>query len=154
MNNVAVIALVVMAAVNLLWGLVALVVLSRVFRLFRRSQSVVEMVQNELRPCVNKAHEILRKASRVADRVIEKADRVQAIISRVETTTAQVWNGADGARLAVHEQLIPVKSLWAGVRAGLRVFSQEIAKPKRITSAARRRPGQLQPIPSESSRVA
>ncbi len=151
MDKVAEVALVVMAAANILWGIVALGVLFGMVRMFGKLWPALDRLEANLRPGMRKGHEMLMKASRVADTVNEKADRVEEKLIRVDETTERVWDSADRARIAMNERLIPVKSFIVGVRTGARVFSREWRKPKAVPRPASAHP---QAIPSESWRAA
>ncbi len=154
MNHVAEISLVVMGAVNILSGLVALGVLFAVIRLFGKLWPALDRLEEALRPSGRKAREMLWKASQIADTVNEKADRVEATLVRVDETTEHLWDGAGRARMAINERLIPIKSFIVGVRTGARVLSQEISKPKVAPTVAQPHPVQPRPTPSESWRAA
>ena len=152
MEHVGNVALIVMGAINILWGLVAIAALYAVIRVSRQIEPALDRVEAAIPPAMRKTHEIFGKVSSIADTVTDKADRVHDALVRVDETTARAQQSARRAAAAINRRLIPVKAFIAAVRAGTHVLGQEFShrrRPRRPTLSA-----QPQPVSSESWRAA
>ncbi len=147
-------ALIVMGAVNILWGLVAIAALYLVIRVSGKIAPALDRVETSIPPAMRKAHEILEKVSRIADTVNNKADRVHGALVRVDETTARMADSAERAGAAVNRRLIAVKAFAFAIRTGAHVLAQEFSRQRHERRATAMQPVQPRPIPSENRRAA
>jgi hypothetical protein len=122
MSDLAVAALVVMAAVSLLWTVVLGVLTLEFFRLFRRGDELLRIVEVELRPVLQDVREVLRKAQTLADGAAESTERIRSTLARLQGTAENVRSATGRMRAAVTPRFLPAASLLAGVTTGAKVL--------------------------------
>ncbi len=154
MEHVGNVSLIVMGAINILWGLVAIAALYLVIRVSRQVEPALDRAEAAIAPAMRKTHEILGKVSGIADTVTDKADRVHDVLVRVDETTARAQHSAQRASAAINRRLIPVKAFVVAVRTGTHVLAQEFSHGRRPHRPAARPAATPKPIPSESWRAA
>ncbi|HTX53525.1 MAG TPA: hypothetical protein VMD08_08940 [Candidatus Baltobacteraceae bacterium] len=122
MSELAVAALVIMAAVSLLWTVVLAVVSMNLFRLFRRGDDLLRVVEVELRPVLQDLREVLRKAQKVADGAAESTERVRSTLERLQGTAENLRNATGKIRAVISPRFLPAASLLAGITTGTKVL--------------------------------
>ena len=115
-------ALVVMAAVSLLWTIVLAVVTLELFRLFRRCDALLRVAEVELRPVLQDVREVLRKAQTVAESAAESTDRIRLTLARFQDTAEHVRHATGKVCSVVAPRFFPAASLLAGVTTGAKVL--------------------------------
>ncbi len=122
MSDLAVAALVVMAAVSLLWTVVLAVLTLEIFRLFRRGDELLRIVEVEVRPVLQDVREVLRKAQTLADGAAESTERIRSTLARLQGTADNVRSATGRVRAVVAPRFLPAASLVAGVTTGAKVL--------------------------------
>lgn len=120
MNGLATAALVVLAAVSVLWTLVLLLLVGELRRTTQRVQAFLESVQAELTPTLADARQAIRAATQLTQDLGEVTPRLQATIGALEEVSENVRGATGAVRNLFGHRFIPVAGLVAGLRAGLR----------------------------------
>lgn len=120
MNGLATAALVVLAAMSVLWTLLLIILAAELRRTTRQAQLFLGAMQSELIPALAEARETFRTATRVAQDLGEVTPHLQATIGALEEVSENVRGATGAVRSLFGHRFIPVAGLLAGVRAGLR----------------------------------
>jgi hypothetical protein len=128
MNTLGISALVILAAVSLLWTALLLPVLFELRRASWRLQEFIRSVELELRPFMQEARETLKSIDRAARDVGEGATHFRGAFSALEEAGKNVRDATGVFRSVFGSRFIPVASVLAGVRAGVKFLWRRSAK--------------------------
>jgi signal transduction histidine kinase len=124
MNTVGVAALVVLAVVSLLWTLLLIPALLELRRASWRLQEFIRTLELELRPTLQEARETVRAMTQAAQGVGEGAARLRGAMAAMEEAGGNLRATTGVLRAVFGSRLIPVASILAGVRAGIKALLQ------------------------------
>jgi len=122
MNPVATTALVVLAVVSLLWTVLLVAVLLELRRLSWRLQEFIRTLELDLRPILQEAREGVRTAARAAQEVADGTARLRGTMVALEDAGDNIRATTDVIRAVVGSRLIPVASVLAGLRVGVKTL--------------------------------
>lgn len=120
MNTLGTSALVILAAVSLLWTALLLLVAFELRRASWRLQEFIRSMELELRPFMQEARETLKKMDRAARDVGEGATHFRGAFSALEEAGKNIRDTTGVFRSVFGSRFIPVASVLAGVRAGVK----------------------------------
>jgi hypothetical protein len=122
MSGLATLALVVLAAVGLLWTIVLIALLPAYQRTARRVESLATTLESDLRPLLQELREATRAVGQVARSVERAAPHLEAALGALEEAGENVRVATRAVRSAFGLRLIPVAGVLAGLRAGWRIL--------------------------------
>jgi sensor c-di-GMP phosphodiesterase-like protein len=122
MSPLAEAALVVLAVVGLVWTAVLLPVLLELRRASLRLQEFIRTFELELRPLVQEGREGLRSVNKAAQAVADNSARLTGAVAAMEQAGENLRVTTGAIRAVFGSRLIPVASMLAGVRAGLKAL--------------------------------
>jgi hypothetical protein len=112
----------VLAVVSVLWTVGLILAIAELRRLSGRLQEFLRVVEQEFRPTVQEAREVMRNVNRAVQGVSESADRLQGALATFQQAGENVRVTTEAIRGVFGSRLIPVASLLAGLRAGGRML--------------------------------
>jgi hypothetical protein len=121
-SELGVAALVIMAAVSVVWTAMLVAALLEFRRLSWRLHEFIRVVEMELKPAVAEAREALRGAQRATQGVVETTARLQESVSAFQQAGENVRVTTEAIRSVFGSRLIPVASVLAGLRTGGKVL--------------------------------
>jgi hypothetical protein len=124
MNAVGVTALVVLAVVSVLWTVLLIPALLELRRASWRLQEFIRTLELELRPTLQEARETIRAMTQAAQGVGEGAARLRGAMAAMEEAGGNLRATTGVLRAVFGSRLIPVASILAGVRAGIKALLQ------------------------------
>jgi len=124
MNTVGVAALVVLAVVSVLWTVLLIPALLELRRASWRLQEFIRTLELELRPTLQEAREGIRAMTQAAQGVGEGAARLRGAMAAMEEAGGNLRATTGVLRAIFGTRLIPVASILAGVRAGIKTLLQ------------------------------
>jgi signal transduction histidine kinase len=124
MNTVGVTALVVLAVVSVLWTVLLIPALLELRRATWRLQEFIRTLELELRPTLQEARETIRAMTQAAQGVGEGAARLRGAMAAMEEAGGNLRATTGVLRAVFGSRLIPVASILAGVRAGIKALLQ------------------------------
>ncbi|HSB69387.1 MAG TPA: DUF948 domain-containing protein [Candidatus Methylomirabilis sp.] len=122
MNALGISALVVLAAVSLLWTLLLLPVLFELRRASWRLQEFIRSMEMELRPLMQEARQTIKNVNSAAQGVAEGATHLRGAFSALEEAGENLRATTGVIRAVFGSRMIPVAGALAGLRAGLKVL--------------------------------
>jgi uncharacterized protein YoxC len=126
-SSVATVALVVLAGVSLVWTIGVWLALSEFRQLSRRLEEVLRAVDLELGPLVRETRETLQRVNAMAQGIGESNARLQDALGSFQQAGQNVRVTTEAVRTVFGSRLIPVASLMAGVRAGVKLLWRRYA---------------------------
>jgi len=121
-NPVAVAALVVLAVVSLLWTVMLVAVLLELRRLFWRLEGFIRTLELDLRPVLQQARDGIQFVAKAAQGVAEDTARLRETLEAWEEAGENVRATTSVLRAVFGSRLIPIASVLAGMRAGVRTL--------------------------------
>jgi uncharacterized protein YoxC len=122
MNSLAVAALVVLAVVSVLWTVLLVAVLLELRRLSWRLQEFIRTLELDLRPILEEAREGVRTAAKAAQEVADGTARLRGTMAALQDAGDNIRVTTDVIRAVVGSRLIPVASVLAGLRVGVKTL--------------------------------
>lgn len=122
MNTVGVAALVVLAAVSLLWTVLLIAVVLELRRASWRLHEFIRTLELELRPALQEAREGIRTAAKAAQGVADGTARFRGAMTAVQDAGENLRVTTDVIRAVVGSRLIPIASVLAGLRVGIKTL--------------------------------
>ena len=122
MNSLAVAALVVLAVVSVLWTVLLVAVLLELRRLSWRLQEFIRTLELDLRPVLQEAREGVRTAAKAAQEVADGTARLRGTMAALQDAGDNIRVTTDVIRAVVGSRLIPVASVLAGLRVGVKTL--------------------------------
>jgi uncharacterized protein YoxC len=122
MNSLAVAALVVLAVVSVLWTVLLVAVLLELRRLSWRLQEFIRTLELDLRPILQEAREGVRTAAKAAQEVADGTARLRGTMAALQDAGDNIRVTTDVIRAVVGSRLIPVASVLAGLRVGVKTL--------------------------------
>ena len=125
MDTVGVAALVVLAVVSLLWTALLIPALLELRRAAWRLQEFIRTLELDLRPVIQEAREGVRTAAKAAQEVADGTARLRGTIAAVEQAGENIRMTSAAIRAVFGSRLIPIASLLAGLRAGVKFLLRQ-----------------------------
>lgn len=122
MEALAAAALVVLAVVSVLWTVLLVPVLLEFRRASWRLQEFIRTLELDLRPVLQEAREGIRAMTKAAQGVADGSERLRGAMAAMEEAAENVRVTTGAFRAIFGSRLIPVASVLAGVRAGVRTL--------------------------------
>ncbi|MBI4736602.1 MAG: DUF948 domain-containing protein [candidate division NC10 bacterium] len=122
MNPLAVAALVVLAVVSVVWTALLIPVLLEFKRASWRLQEFIRTLELDLRPVLHEAREGIREMTKAAQGVAESTARLRGAMAAMEEAGENLRVTTGAIRAVFGSRLIPVASVLAGVRAGVKTL--------------------------------
>ncbi len=122
MNSLAVAALVVLAVVSVLWTVLLVAVLLELRRLSWRLQEFIRTLELDLRPVLQEAREGVRTAAKAAQEVADGTARLRGTMAALQDAGDNIRVTTDVIRAVFGSRLIPVASVLAGLRVGVKTL--------------------------------
>jgi len=122
MNTVGVGALVVLAVVSILWTVLLIPALLELRRASWRLQEFIRTLELELRPTLQEAREAIRAMTQAGQGVADGAARLRGAFAAMEEAGGNLRATTGVFRAIFGTRLIPVASVLAGVRAGIKTL--------------------------------
>lgn len=122
MNAVGVAALVVLAVVSVVWTALLIPVLLELRRASWRLQEFVRTLELDLRPVLQEAREGIREMTKAAQGVADGTARLRGAMAAMEEAGENLRVTTGVIRAVFGSRLIPVASVLAGVRAGVKTL--------------------------------
>ena len=122
MNSLAVAALVVLAVVSVLWTVLLVAVLLELRRLSWRLQEFIRTLELDLRPILQEAREGVRTAAKAAQEVADGTARLRGTMAALQDAGDNIRVTTDVIRAVFGSRLIPVASVLAGLRVGVKTL--------------------------------
>jgi hypothetical protein len=122
MNALGISALVVMAAISLLWTALLIPVLLEMRRVSWRLQEFIRSVEMELRPLIQDARQAIQNVEHAAHGIAEGATRLRGAFSAMEEAGENLRATTGVIRAVFGSRLIPAASVLAGLRAGFKIL--------------------------------
>ena len=133
MNTLGISALVVMAAVSLLWTALLIPVLLEMRRVSWRLQEFIRSVEMELRPLMQEARQAITNVEHAAQGVSEGATRLRGAFSAMEEAGENLRATSGVIRAVFGSRLIPAASVLAGLRVGLKMLWKRYPRRRETT---------------------
>jgi len=127
-SDVATVALVVLAGVSLLWTVGLLLILRELRGLSLRLQESLRTVEREVPPLVQETRETLRRLNAMAQGIGDSNARLQDALGSFQQAGQNVRVTTEAVRTVFGSRLVPVATLMAGVRAGVRLLWRRYAR--------------------------
>ncbi len=115
-------ALVVRAVLSLVWTILMVAVVLELRRTAVRLREFVRTVELDLRPVLLDAQATLRSANQVVQKVADNSVKVGHVVGALEEAGENIRMTTGVVRAVFGSRFIPVASLMAGVRAGVRLL--------------------------------
>lgn len=122
MDTLAVAALVVMAVVSLLWTVLLVAVVLELRRASWRLQEFIRTLELDLRPMLQEAREGVRTAAKAAQGVADGTARLRGAMTALQDAGENLRVTTDVIRAVFGSRLIPVASVLAGLRVGVKTL--------------------------------
>ncbi len=122
MSNLGSAALVVLAAVSVLWTLLLILVMLELRHVSWRLQEFIRSLEMELKPAILEAREAVRNLGQVARGVSDATARLQRPLTALEEAGENIRVTTGVLRSVFGSRMIPVASLIAGLRAGAKAL--------------------------------
>ncbi|MFB3817548.1 MAG: hypothetical protein ACE147_07785 [Candidatus Methylomirabilales bacterium] len=113
-------ALLILAAVGVVWTIVLLALAGELRRTSQRLQDFLKLLEAELLPALTDVREAARAATRLLQDMGEATPRLQAALGALEEAGDNVRGATGAVRNLFGRRFIPVAGILAGLRAGLR----------------------------------
>jgi len=121
-NPVAVAALVVLAVVSLLWTVMLVAVLLELRRLSWRLEEFIRTLEMDLRPVLQQVREGIQSAAKAYQGIAEGTASLRGTLAALEEAGENIRATTSVLRAVFGSRLIPIASVLAGVRAGVRTL--------------------------------
>lgn len=128
MNSLAVGALVVLAALGVIWSLVLIPVLLELRQASQRLQEFIRTVELELRPMLQEAREGIRTVGKAGQGASDSIARLQGTLGALEEAGENIRVTTGVVRTVFGSRLIPVAGLLAGLRVGVKTLLRQYAR--------------------------
>ncbi len=122
MDALATAALVVMAVVSLLWTILLVAVVLELRRASWRLQEFIRTLELDLRPMLQEAREGVRTAAKAAQGVADGTARLRGAMTALQDAGENLRVTTDVIRAVFGSRLIPVASVLAGLRVGVKTL--------------------------------
>ncbi len=122
MSAVGVWALVVLAVLSLVWTILLVPALLALRRAAIRLQELIRTIELDLRPILRQAQEALATLNQAGQKVVENTAKVGRVVGALEEAGENIRMTTGVLRAVFGSRIIPVASLLAGVRAGVRML--------------------------------
>jgi uncharacterized protein YoxC len=122
MSAVGVGALVVLAVLSILWTILLVPVLLELRRAAFRLQEFIRTIELDLRPVLQQAQDVFRTLNQAGQRVAENSAKVGRVVGALEEAGENIRMTTGVIRAVFGSRIIPVATLMAGVRAGVRML--------------------------------
>lgn len=122
MNSLLVAALAVLAVVSVLWTVLLVAMLLELRRLSWRLQEFIRTLELDLRPVLQEAREGVRTAAKAAQEVADGTARLRGTMAALQDAGDNIRVTTDVIRAVVGSRLIPVASVLAGLRVGVKTL--------------------------------
>jgi uncharacterized protein YoxC len=122
MSAVGVGALVVLAVLSILWTILLVPVLLELHRAAFRLQEFIRTIELDLRPVLQQAQDVFRTLNQAGQRVAENSAKVGRVVGALEEAGENIRMTTGVIRAVFGSRIIPVATLMAGVRAGVRML--------------------------------
>ncbi len=122
MSAVGVGALVVLAVLSIVWTILLVPVLLELRRAAFRLQEFIRTLELDLRPVLQEARDAIRTLNQAGQRVAENSAKVGHVVGALEEAGENIRMTTGVIRAVFGSRIIPVATLMAGVRAGVRML--------------------------------
>lgn len=122
MEALAAAALVVLAVVSVVWTALLIPVLLEFKRASWRLQEFIRTLELDLRPVLQEAREGVREMTKAAQGVADSTARLRGAMAAMEEAGENLRVTTGAIRAVFGSRLIPVASVLAGVRAGVKTL--------------------------------
>ena len=122
MNAVGVGALVILAVLSIVWTILLVAVLLELRRAAFRLQEFIRTIELDLRPILQEAQNAIRTLNQAGQRVAENSAKVGHVVGALEEAGENIRITTRVIRAVFGSRIIPVATLMAGVRAGVRML--------------------------------
>ncbi|MFI5338595.1 MAG: DUF948 domain-containing protein [Candidatus Methylomirabilales bacterium] len=128
MNTVATTALVVLAALSLLWTIMLIPALLELRRAAWRLQEFIRTLELDLRPVIQEARDGVRAATKAAQAVADGTARLRGAMAAVEEAGENLRLTTGTIRAVLGSRLIPIAGVLAGLRAGAKFLWKQYTR--------------------------
>ncbi len=128
MNTMATAALVVLAALSLLWTIMLIPAIQEVRRAAWRLQEFIRTLELDLRPVIQEAREGVRAATKAAQSVADGTARLRGAMAAVEEAGENLRLTTGTIRAVLGSRLIPIAGVLAGLRAGAKFLWKQYTR--------------------------
>ncbi len=122
MNALGVAALVILAVVSVVWTVLLIAVSLELRRASWRLQEFIRTLELDLRPVLQQTREGIQSATKAAQGVADGAARLRGAMAALEQAGDNIRLTSDVIRAVFGSRLIPVATVLAGVRVGLKTL--------------------------------